>query len=187
LIAAGGCAADLITKHVVFRWLGIHHGFLIDDVAAVARWRGDPKLNHEWFLWDKRFGFQTSLNEGALFGMGAGWWWLFAAFSVVALVGIVTWLFVYKAAHDRWLAVALAFVTAGILGNLYDRLGLWDTTGVDPRFQHGVRDWILFVWKESGLRIFDPWPNFNIADSLLVTGAIMLALHAAIWRGPTQE
>jgi signal peptidase II len=48
-----------------------------------------------------------------------------------------------------------------------------------------VRDWILFVWPESKLTIFNPWPNFNIADSLLVTGAIMLVLHALIWREPT--
>ena len=27
-----------------------------------------------WWLWDGVFGFQTSLNEGALFGMGQGLW-----------------------------------------------------------------------------------------------------------------
>jgi signal peptidase II len=182
LIAACGCAADLITKQLVFKWLGIHPHFLADDPAAVARWRGDSRVDHLWWLWQNRFGFETSLNEGALFGMGAGRWWLFAIFSVLALVGIITWLFFYKAAHDRWLTVALAFVTGGILGNLYDRLGLWDTTGVLPRFQHGVRDWILFRWPEINLQIFNPWPNFNIADSLLVTGAIMLAVHAIVWR-----
>ena len=188
VIAACGAAADLITKQIVFNWLGIHHDLLDQtNPAAVSRWRGDPQLNHLKWLWEQRFGFQTSLNEGALFGMGAGWWWLFATFSIVALIGILTWLFVFKAAYDRWLNVALAFVTGGILGNLYDRLGLWDTTGVDPRFQHGVRDWILFVWPEIKLRIFNPWPNFNIADSLLVTGAIMLAVHAVVWRADTEQ
>ena len=79
---------------------------------------------------------------------------------------------------------ALGCVTGGILGNLYDRLGLWNTAGLLPPFRHGVRDWILFVWAESGLAIFQPWPNFNIADSLLVTGAIMLVVHAFVWRPP---
>ena len=106
--------------------------------------------------------------------------------SVVALVGIFTWLFVYQAAHDRWLTVALGFVTGGILGNLYDRLGLWDQRGLPPEFHHGVRDWILFVWPEIKLPIFNPWPNFNIADSLLVTGAIMLVVHAVVWRESTR-
>jgi signal peptidase II len=76
----------------------------------------------------------------------------------------------------------LAGVTGGILGNLYDRLGLWNSAGLAAEFRHGVRDWILFVWPESGLKIFNPWPNFNIADSLLVTGAIMLVVHAVVWR-----
>ena len=50
-----------------------------------------------------------------------------------------------------------------------------------------MRDWILFTWPESGLKIFDPWPNFNIADSLLVTGAIMLVVHALVWREKTDD
>ncbi len=114
--------------------------------------------------------------------MGAGRWWIFASLSIVALAGILIWLFVYRAAQDRWINVALGCVTGGILGNLYDRLGLWTTAGLKPEFQHGVRDWILFWWPELKLQIFDPWPNFNIADSLLVTGAIMLVVHAIVWR-----
>ena len=184
-IALAGCAADLITKQVVFNWLGVDQQFHDPrDPNAAARWRGDPNLNHLWWLVEQRLGIQTSINTGAVFGLGAGWWWLFSGFALVALVGIFTWLFVYKAAADRWLTVALGCVTGGILGNLYDRLGLWNTAGLLPPFRHGVRDWILFVWAESGLAIFQPWPNFNIADSLLVTGAIMLVVHAFVWRPP---
>jgi signal peptidase II len=73
-------------------------------------------------------------------------------------------------------------ITGGILGNLYDRLGLWDHRGLPPELHHGVRDWILFVWPEVRLRIFNPWPNFNLADSLLVCGAILLVLHALVHR-----
>ena len=163
-LAAIGCAVDLITKETVFRW------------------RGLPRAGSQWWLIDGRFGIETSVNPGALFGMGAGWWWLFALLAVVALCGIITWLFAYRAAHDRWITVALGLVSGGILGNLYDRLGLWNSTGLEPKYHHGVRDWILFQWRETGLAIFDPWPNFNIADSLLVTGAIMLVVHAIVWR-----
>ena len=122
------------------------------------------------------------MNPGALFGMGAGFWWVFALLSVVALVGITTWLFVYRAANDRWITVALGLVSGGILGNLYDRLGLDKLPDVPAEFAHSVRDWILFVWPEVKLQIFDPWPNFNIADTLLVTGAIMLVVHAIVWQ-----
>jgi signal peptidase II len=166
-IATVGCALDLFTKEAVFRW------------------RGLPQQNNVWWLIEGRLGIETSVNPGALFGMGAGWWWIFACLSVVALAGIFTWLFVFKAARDRWLTVALAFVTGGILGNLYDRLALGGQ--LPPALAHGVRDWILFRWPESGLKIFNPWPNFNIADSLLVTGAIMLVVHALVWRDAGQE
>jgi signal peptidase II len=163
-LALCGGAADLITKEAVFRW------------------RGLPRLDNIWWLIPDRLGIETSVNPGALFGLGAGGWWLFASLSVVAFVGIVVWLFYYRAADDRWLTVALGFVSGGIVGNLYDRLGLWNTAGLPPELRHGVRDWIRFEWKELGLKIFDPWPNFNIADSLLVTGAIMLVVHAIVWR-----
>ncbi len=111
-IVVGACAADLATKSCVFRWLG-----------------PPGMLREPWWLWKGVFGFQTSLNWGALFGMGQGFWPLFAALSVAAAVGIGVWLFGFGAARDWLLTVALALVTAGILGNLYDRLAL-----------HGLRD-----------------------------------------------
>ena len=43
--------------------------------------------------------------------------------SVAAAVGILWWLFWAGAARQWLLTVALGGVTAGMLGNLYDRLG----------------------------------------------------------------
>jgi signal peptidase II len=184
-LAIGGCLADLATKHLVFRWLGVAPFFL--DPArpdTQARWRGDAALDHLWWLVEPRLGIQTSLNTGAVFGLGGGYWWLFAVFAVVALVGIVAWLFYFGAAHDRWLTVTLGLITGGIVGNLYDRLGLYDTAGLKSAYHHAVRDWILFQWPETGLPFLNPWPNFNIADSLLVVGAILLVVHAMWWQSP---
>ena len=67
--------------------------------------------------------------------------------------------------------VSLGMVMAGILGNLYDRLGLsndsWYGPGnTAPGAVHAVRDWILWQASDNWR-----WPNFNIADSLLVCGA----------------
>jgi signal peptidase II len=162
-VASGGCAVDLATKHWIFARLGV------------------PKRDahdHIWWLWDRVFGFQTSLNEGALFGMGQGMWAVFAVLSIIAALGILLWLFVVGAANDWWLTVALALITAGILGNLYDRFGLpglvWPT-GYGHQVGepvHAVRDFILMAvgrWH---------WPNYNIADSMLVCGATMLLGHA---------
>jgi signal peptidase II len=153
-VALLGCAADLLSKHWIFAW------------------RGWPRANNEWWLWEPFVGIETAVNTGALFGMGGGHGRLFAALSVVAALGILGWLFAAGAARDRWLTLALACVMAGILGNLYDRLGFWYQPGMDPSWRSAVRDWILFRYGDY------TWPNFNIADSLLVCGAGMLIWHA---------
>ena len=145
-LAAGGCAVDLATKRWIFDRLGM-------PAARPTEW-----------LIDNVFGFTTSLNKGALFGIGQGQVALFAALSVVALIGILYWLFISGAAHDLLLTIALGSVCAGIFGNLYDRLGLpglmWNGETV-----YAVRDWLHF--QIQGLI---NWPIFNIADSLLVCG-----------------
>ena len=163
-LAILGCLADLATKSWVFGWLG------------------GPLERPAWWILDDLIGLQTSLNEGALFGMGQGWVRLFAVLSVAAAVGIFYWLFAEGAACDLLLTIALGSITAGILGNLYDRLGLhglkwkepWIVNGLhnvgDP--VHAVRDWIhviIIKW---------PWPTFNLADSMLVCGAVLLVWHA---------
>ena len=165
-IAVVGCVLDLATKSWIFNRLGGPHESLT------------------WWLWEDVFGFRTSLNEGALFGMGQGWVVLFAVLSIVVVPVILYWLFVAGAARDWLLTVALGLVTAGILGNLYDRLGLpglewrhpWIVDGLhevgDPVY--AVRDWILVMIGRYA------WPTFNIADSMLVCGAILLVWHA-LW------
>ncbi len=142
-IAVVGCAIDLITKRLMFERLGT------------------PPFGRQEWIWPEVFGFQTSLNPGAVFGMGQGWAMLFAGLSVAAAVGVLYWLFFAGAARDWLLTVALGCVSAGIFGNLYDRLVL-----------HAVRDWIQVMIGRW------PWPTFNVADSLLVCGAAMLAWHA---------
>ena len=167
LIAAVGCAADLATKAWVFSWPELSGGAV------------------HWF-WPGRIGIQLSCNPGALFGMGEGLSWLFATMSVAAGIAILIWLFWFAAARDIWLTAALGSVTAGILGNLYDRLGLperiWPGLAhtLTPS-GHRVRDWILFQWSDA-LR----WPNFNIADSMLVVGATVLFFHA-MWQPSTDR
>jgi signal peptidase II len=168
LIAGGGFAADLATKHWMFAWLGMP---------------GEQR-EPNWLVHNV-IGFQTSLNEGALFGMGQGMVWLFALLSVAAAVGVCWWLFVVGAARQWLLTVALAGIMAGILGNLYDRVGLpglkWNFANNlhnlgDPVF--AVRDWILVLIGSYH------WPNFNVADSLLVCGALLLVWHAFFQPAP---
>jgi signal peptidase II len=153
-IAVTGAWLDLWTKQAVFAW------------------RGLPGEQPPYWLVDGYVGIETAVNIGALFGMGAGHGTLFALFSVVAAAGIVIWLWHYRAIERWWLTVALGCVLGGIVGNLYDRLGLWYQPGYPLEWRSAVRDWVLLRYGDY------TWPNFNIADSLLVTGAVMLAIHS---------
>ena len=60
--------------------------------------------------------------------------------------------------------VALGLVCGGALGNLHDRLFRADEIG-----RHGVVDFIKVNYPWGG-----SWPTFNIADSALVVGTILL-------------
>lgn len=150
-LAIFGCGCDLWTKQSIFAALGL------------------PGERPPLWLIENYIGFETAVNQGALFGMGQGYGWLFSAMSIAAIAAIVVWLFSFRAAESSWITFALGLITGGILGNLYDRLNLHQLPGP---FAGGVRDWILFRYGQY------TWPNFNIADSLLVVGAVMLAIHS---------
>jgi signal peptidase II len=176
ILAVGGIASDLISKAWVFAELGA------------------PRRSSDWsygtnFLWGRfEFRLTTIFNEGALFGIGQGFSWLFAGLSIVAAAGIVYWLFVRGEAQSWWLTVTLGLILAGALGNLYDRLHLHGWTRPDGSPQPGVRDFldctipgIEFAGslRPRLLREYH-WPIFNFADMFLVTGAIMLTLYSFV-------
>ena len=171
-LGAIGCTADLVSKHLVFSHDQLTQG-------------------SEWWLWEDHIGIQKGVNEGALFGMGQGATGFFAVISIAAIMAIAVWLFWYGAARDLFLTATLGCMLGGIVGNLYDRLGLhamqWDVDWPDLTDQlrtgetiYGVRDWILFRWSPEL-----SWPNFNIADSLLVVGTIVLFVY--FWKEPPPE
>jgi len=158
VIAALSAVVDLATKSSIFARLGMP-----GEKPGIVLVPGMLML-------------ETNLNEGALFGMGQGLGGVFAAVSLCAIGGIL-WMVSRPATRsDRWLLVALALITGGIIGNLYDRLGLPGLRWHAPLERQGeavlaVRDWIHF--KLDG--IID-WPIFNLADSWLVIGAGMMLL-----------
>lgn len=160
VLAFLGCYIDLVTKRLVFEW------------------RGAPRPGNEWWLWPNYIGIETSLNDGALFGMGSGYTGWFSFLSIIAFFGILYWLFIALAAQELWLTVAMGCITAGIFGNLYDRLGMWAPPWEPDAKIMAVRDWILFQYGEW------KWPNFNLADVLLNCGAALLLIHAFFLSAP---
>ena len=158
LIAATAGIVDLATKSAIFRRLGM------------------PGEQRPIVLVPEVLLLETNLNEGALFGMGQGFGAFFAVVSLAAIVGIFAMVSRASTRADRPLLVALGLVTGGILGNLYDRLGLPGLRWHAPPEREGaavlaVRDWIHF--RLEG--VID-WPIFNLADSWLVIGAGLLML-----------
>ena len=157
-LASVGLTIDLASKSWVFAALG--------GPGKAGNWV-TPLLGG-W----STFRLMTSINEGALWGIGQGLTWLFALLSVVAILGVLTWLFVYGAARSLWLTIAMGLIMAGTLGNLYDRAGLHGCVKPDGSTWFGVRDFLLFTFGDFA------WPIFNFADSFLVTGAIMLGVQS---------
>ncbi|KAB0546484.1 lipoprotein signal peptidase [Pseudomonas argentinensis] len=113
-------------------------------------------------------------NTGAAFSFlaGASGWqrWLFTLIAVVVSVVLVVWMKRLKP-DETWLAVGLALVLGGALGNLVDRV----------IFGHVV-DFILVHWQSSWY-----FPAFNIADSAITVGAVLLALDMFKSKKPEEE
>ena len=149
---------DLASKSVVFGWLGFPGG-----QGRTYRWLGQLST----------FRLYTSFNEGALWGIGQGLTWLFAALSFVAVAVIVYCLLKTSAGRSNWLTIALCLVLSGTLGNLYDRLGLYGYANPETGQEYrAVRDFLLFTFGNYS------WPVFNFADVFLVTGTGMLVAYS---------
>lgn len=102
-----------------------------------------------------------AFNQGAAFSFLAdqpGWQrWLFSALAL----GVSAWIAYELRRHpeQKTLSLALALVMGGALGNVIDRM----------RFG-AVVDFIQ--WHVAGYY----WPAFNVADSAITLGAILLVL-----------
>lgn len=109
-------------------------------------------------------------NTGAAFSFlaAAGGWqrWFFVGLAVVVSIALVKWLSTLK--NDRWLAIAIALILGGALGNLYDRI----TLGY-------VVDFLHFYWRDYH------FPAFNLADTAISIGAAMMILD--LFRSKPEE
>jgi signal peptidase II len=107
--------------------------------------------------------FELTRNSGAAFGLleGAGSWLALLAVVVVVVVFL-------SLRHDMSAAtlLALGLVLGGALGNLIDRLFRGD----------GLADGLVVDFIDVGW-----WPNFNVADSAIVIGIILI-----LWESLTE-
>jgi signal peptidase II len=105
-------------------------------------------------------------NYGAAFSFlsDAGGWqrWLFTGLSLVVTLVLIIWLLRLTAA-EKLIAAALALIIGGAIGNLVDRI------------KHGyVVDFIDVYYRDWH------WPAFNVADSAITCGVILLLIDGLL-------
>jgi signal peptidase II len=166
LMAAGKCVAmrnnqfgrDLEYRNLHWLWLSVL-------VLALDLWTkslADSQLSlYQRIEVLPFFNITLAYNSGAAFSFlaDAGGWqrWFFTAIALLASVVIIGWLLKLKG--ERLVALGLALILGGALGNLWDRVTLGH-----------VVDFLDFHW--AGYH----FPAFNLADSAITVGAVLLVL-----------
>ncbi|MHC8413128.1 signal peptidase II [Pseudomonas sp. Hz4] len=144
-------------------WLWLSLLVLVIDQASKFYFEDKLEMYQQIVVIPDLFSWTLAYNTGAAFSFladSSGWQrWLFALIAVVVSAVLVVWL-KRLGRNETWLAVALALVLGGALGNLYDRIA----------YGH-VIDFILVHWQNRWY-----FPAFNVADSAITVGAVMLAL-----------
>lgn len=111
------------------------------------------------------------MNPGLAFGLLGGvppaWRWMVAALSIVALLVLARVALRVLPAGGWPGQVAVAFIFGGAVGNLIDR----------ARFG-AVVDFVDVHWRGYH------WPAFNVADSAISTGVVLLAFRLLRDRPP---
>ena len=104
-------------------------------------------------------------NYGAAWSMfaipGGMQRWVFSALAVVVSIALLTWLRKLALATHALLIGGLSLILGGAIGNVIDRL----------RLGHVV-DFIQVHWDRSY------FPTFNVADSAITVGAVLVVLDA---------
>lgn len=112
-------------------------------------------------------------NQKAAFGMGFTDpnlnRWMYVVIAILGSAGLITYYVLKFKKNGLYVKACLMLMTSGAIGNLVDRL-FYAKSG------YAVVDWINFFTFEGS-----PWVwNFNIADSCIVVGTIMLIVYLIV-------
>jgi signal peptidase II len=138
---------------------------LVTKVVAVAQLEGREPVQ----LLGGLVYLQLVRNPGAAFSLATGYTWVL---TIVAAAVVVVIIRVARRLRSTGWAVALGLVLGGALGNLTDRI-----FRAPGPLQGHVVDFVS-VFAPDG-RV---WPVFNVADSSIVSGGVLLVLLALLGR-----
>ncbi|MGH8184724.1 MAG: signal peptidase II [Rhodanobacteraceae bacterium] len=131
---------------------------------AIVRHALVPYMPHE--VIPHVLNWTLAFNRGAAFSFlddSSSWQlWLFSALAVAVSIGLAVWL-ARTPRRDWSTALPLALIIGGALGNMIDRV------------VHGqVTDFIQVYWHAWS------YPAFNVADSAITVGAVLLIAFGLI-------
>ncbi|MGC0364454.1 signal peptidase II [Rhodococcus sp. 27YEA15] len=113
--------------------------------------------------------FTMVRNPGAAFSMATSMTWILTLVAIGVVVGVIK---IGRTLRSPWWALGLGLVLGGALGNLTDRFFR------SPGFMRGhVVDFVSVGW----------WPVFNVADSAIVCGAVLLVVLTLFGFEPNGE
>ncbi|NCB48338.1 MAG: signal peptidase II [Clostridia bacterium] len=110
----------------------------------------------------------SSLNTGGAWGILSENLGLLILITIIFLAFVVAQEIIVKNT-DKLFSVAFGLIVGGAIGNFIDRI-----------FLGGVRDFIFFEFFES-------FPTFNLADSFLCVGMIILAIYILFFYKPKEK
>jgi len=147
---------------------------LIVFFDQLTKWSAETVLRlHQPVVMLPSLNFTLMHNYGAAFSLlaDAGGWqrWLLLFLSLAVGIVITVWLTRLQAGQVR-LAIALALILGGAVGNLIDRA------------LHGyVIDFIDVYYRQWH------WPAFNLADSAITIGAVLLIIDSLLTKRAPQH
>ena len=138
--------------------------------------------HHRYPILGDWLGLMENLNYGAAFGQGADFQWVLIPMRAAAVAG-VSWLILRAPVGQACYLSALVLILAGAAGNLYDNLFNGELF-VEGRPPFGpVRDFIdvyFGIWEWH-------FPTFNVADSCITVGAVLLIFSGRGGSGSADE
>ena len=147
----------------MFKWLWLSLLVFVLDQASKLWVVSNFELYESIQLFPSlNFTYVHNLGAAFSFLSSAGGWqrWFFVGVALIATTVLLIWLRKLKPT-ERWMAVTISLVLGGAIGNLYDRIS------------YGyVIDFIDVYYKTHH------WPVFNIADSAISVGVVMMLIDA---------
>jgi signal peptidase II len=117
------------------------------------------------------------LNPGGVFGTKLGSPNFYTLISVIA-IGATLWFFFKTKTDGAVFKIGLSLILGGAIGNLIDRFRFGEV--VD------FLDFDFFDINLPGLQL-DRWPVFNLADSFVLVGMVLIVIHLFISKENPKE